>query len=88
MDWKEFFRPTIAKIIITIALFIFFVLVPVFHHEACTTEMVGSRCETVYESFFNHPWHNINPIPILIALIVAAYLLSTITVFVYNKIKR
>lgn len=89
MDVKDFFKPTIAKIVATIAIFASFILAPIYPHEECMT-IVGGGCETFYDSFMNFPWHLSGEIvtSILIALLIATYLTSCTVIFACNKLKR
>lgn len=100
MNIKEFFKPTIAKIIITIILFVLLIPITSCKWVKCAPEMVGSEeckggCQLILGIFTGITLMESNQyvhfpavfIPMIVALIVY-YLLACIIVFTYNTIKK
>ena len=88
MPIKEFFRPTIVKIIIALTIFVF---VPFIYYDT------GIRCikapcpagadASIIQYFLNAPFNHIYSIYWIsfIGGLLASYILSCVIIFVFNK---
>lgn len=94
MDWKSFFRPTLAKIIV--AVMIILVFVPFIHYDngvrciqaPCSSQGLGSIATAVFFTWdFGLQIYSISYFN-LVAGIVLAYLVSCSSVFLLNRIKK
>lgn len=94
MGWKEFFKPTVAKVIITVALFAIFIFAPIIPSSICskmgmcepgtTSIWSGAYGLISNSSFFMHAGF-ISAL-ILFGVLILTYLFSCAIVIVYNKV--
>jgi len=94
MNIKDFFRPTLAKILIT--LITIAVTVPFIHYDTgirciqapCPASATGSILTFLLHSPNRHIYTHGISIPVLLVGGLLAYLLSCTLVWVSNKLKR
>ena len=82
MNWKEFFKPTIWKIIIFIILIIFSLILIYKLGLNNLTVCLGTECPTIEESA-----RSLTLLSLPFILIVG-YLISCLIIYVYNKIRK
>ena len=92
MNWKEFFKPTLKKIILTLVLFILFV--PFIYYDTgircitypCPSQAVGSIIGWLLSSY-NFDIYSISFTNLILGLILS-YLVSSTLIYIYNKTRR
>ena len=96
MDWKELLKPTIAKVIIAITLFLVFIaLLAILPSKVCS-QMDPSYCFSILKSILN-PFYVISdpllrrisqPALFFVALGIISYVVSTAIVYTFHKLKK
>lgn len=90
MKYKQFFKFTASKIVITIIL----LLMPFYRQVICGDFVMPIRCFTRWYSAFSIFLESINNsrldvgIPVLLISIIIAYVISSIIMWIFNKSKR
>lgn len=95
MNWKEFLKPDLRKIIISAIIFIFFPLPVYFQSAGCFTGGLGCKQYwtimyyglRLFESIQQGPIFSLGDIVFLLAIIALSYILSCILISAYDKIK-
>jgi len=91
MNWKEFFKPSIIKIIIAIIISLF---IPISSEMVCDTYVDGaggcySSYLQAYEVFTGKiAWYVLPLYPVFYLAFLLSYTISCLVVFIYHKFKK
>ena len=86
MNFKEFLKPTLAKIIITLIIFLFILFAPIIKVEIYS--FIAGGGGVYYESLFTSLRSGIEDYLLIILFIVISYLISCILMSIFNLIKK
>ncbi|MCD6477134.1 MAG: hypothetical protein J7K26_03170 [Candidatus Aenigmarchaeota archaeon] len=89
MNWKEFLKPTIGKIVLDLIIFLLLIFIPILPSKNCSI-MNPERCEYSFSSLFSHfkasvpLWQQVNLILLCLGLFVILYFI----ICFWYKVKR